>query len=333
MVFFFHDRTATDQNIETKLRLEDFPSPEKLRQKYKKYKGIENSSLLQIENVFMIKVLFLVLFALLANSSALGQMQSIYSNEGSKLLSKANITLPDTASNGFFRQYSQVKQLWIIYRNNRAVRITPLAEPFQLGRVQGESYDLEYEGDKYAFEYKYGRLNFVMPKKEIFPAQGKKVKGKIHEVLQAFVSLDSIQYQYEKRLLLLDVNKIDTIGVVGRAAEYLGNLQMDRSSIEKLLLASPTSKLDSIIVFSFKVDEKGLVSELQLEAGKQSYFSDIVERQIFYTESGNLKKWRPAVIYTSGRNVISRGRVYARLNNDGHVYLSATPRLFRFLAR
>jgi type I restriction enzyme R subunit len=39
--FIFHDRTATDGNIETELDNNSFPSPEELWQKYKKYKGIE----------------------------------------------------------------------------------------------------------------------------------------------------------------------------------------------------------------------------------------------------------------------------------------------------
>ena len=41
--FLFHDRTATDGNIETEISLDEFPSPEQLWQKYKKYKGIETS--------------------------------------------------------------------------------------------------------------------------------------------------------------------------------------------------------------------------------------------------------------------------------------------------
>ena len=39
--FIFHDRTATDGNVETKLDIDSFPTPEELWQKYKKYKGIE----------------------------------------------------------------------------------------------------------------------------------------------------------------------------------------------------------------------------------------------------------------------------------------------------
>ncbi|NLJ07142.1 MAG: DEAD/DEAH box helicase family protein, partial [Sphingobacteriales bacterium] len=39
--FLFHDRTATDENIETEITLDEFPTPEQLWQKYKKYKGIE----------------------------------------------------------------------------------------------------------------------------------------------------------------------------------------------------------------------------------------------------------------------------------------------------
>lgn len=39
--FLFHDRTATDGNIETEISLDEFPAPELLWQKYKKYKRIE----------------------------------------------------------------------------------------------------------------------------------------------------------------------------------------------------------------------------------------------------------------------------------------------------
>ena len=38
--FLFHDRTATDGNIETEIALDNFPTPEQLWEKYKKYKGI-----------------------------------------------------------------------------------------------------------------------------------------------------------------------------------------------------------------------------------------------------------------------------------------------------
>jgi len=39
--FLFHDRTATDGNIETKLDIDNFPTPEELWEKYKLFKGIE----------------------------------------------------------------------------------------------------------------------------------------------------------------------------------------------------------------------------------------------------------------------------------------------------
>jgi len=38
--FLFHDRTVLDENIETEFTNDDFPSPETLWEKYKKYKGI-----------------------------------------------------------------------------------------------------------------------------------------------------------------------------------------------------------------------------------------------------------------------------------------------------
>jgi len=38
--FLFHDRITTDGNIETKIGLDDFPTPEQLWEKYKKYKEL-----------------------------------------------------------------------------------------------------------------------------------------------------------------------------------------------------------------------------------------------------------------------------------------------------
>jgi len=39
--FLFHDRTADEGNVEQEFSLDDFPTPEQLWEKYKKYKGIE----------------------------------------------------------------------------------------------------------------------------------------------------------------------------------------------------------------------------------------------------------------------------------------------------
>lgn len=42
--FLFHDKTATDGNIETELALEDFPTPQQLWEKYKRFKGIDSAA-------------------------------------------------------------------------------------------------------------------------------------------------------------------------------------------------------------------------------------------------------------------------------------------------
>lgn len=46
--FLFHDRTADGESIETEINLNDFPSPEALWEKYKKYKGITTPAAEQI---------------------------------------------------------------------------------------------------------------------------------------------------------------------------------------------------------------------------------------------------------------------------------------------
>lgn len=46
--FYFHDKTATDGVIEKEISLNEFPSPEELWEKYKKYKGIETTEVEEI---------------------------------------------------------------------------------------------------------------------------------------------------------------------------------------------------------------------------------------------------------------------------------------------
>lgn len=46
--FYFHDKTATDGQIEKEISLDEFPSPEALWEKYKKYKGIVSQEVEEI---------------------------------------------------------------------------------------------------------------------------------------------------------------------------------------------------------------------------------------------------------------------------------------------
>ena len=46
--FYFHDKTSTDGEIEKEISLEEFPSPQELWAKYKKYKGIETPEVEEI---------------------------------------------------------------------------------------------------------------------------------------------------------------------------------------------------------------------------------------------------------------------------------------------
>ena len=46
--FYFHDKTATDGQIEKELALDEFPGPEILWEKYKRYKGIESNEVEEV---------------------------------------------------------------------------------------------------------------------------------------------------------------------------------------------------------------------------------------------------------------------------------------------
>lgn len=46
--FYFHDKTATDGVVEKEIALDEFPTPEELWEKYKKYKGIETAEVEEV---------------------------------------------------------------------------------------------------------------------------------------------------------------------------------------------------------------------------------------------------------------------------------------------
>lgn len=46
--FYFHDKTATDGVLEKEIALDEFPTPEELWEKYKKYKGIETAEVEEV---------------------------------------------------------------------------------------------------------------------------------------------------------------------------------------------------------------------------------------------------------------------------------------------
>ena len=54
--FLFHDRTATDENIETEISLDDFPTPEQLWEKYKKYKGTTLPRFVELLRSFLLDI-------------------------------------------------------------------------------------------------------------------------------------------------------------------------------------------------------------------------------------------------------------------------------------
>ena len=72
--------------------------------------------------------IFTLFFILFITTSAVSQLRPLHANDVSKLEAKFNVTVSDTANNSFFIQHSDIKQVWIIYRNRRPIRITPLLE-------------------------------------------------------------------------------------------------------------------------------------------------------------------------------------------------------------
>lgn len=277
-------------------------------------------------------LIIFIFFYLYISFETYSQWESIYAREVSREKADISVVFPDTTNNVFFRDHPDIKQIWVSYRDGNPMHVLPLTELYRIGHIKGQLYDLEYEGDAYVLAQKYGRINFVTPRIDIKPLRSEKDTCERYDILDAYISRDSILFEYKQRCLLVDVEEINTDRIIGWPAQWIGNIKKLSIELESAF-AKVENKLniDSAIVFTGKVDKKGLMHELGLEVGKPSAFSDLIQDYILKSEYGGLRKWKPAVLFTSGQNVICQIRIYARLNKDGSIHLSTTPKLFRFL--
>lgn len=117
--FYFHDKTATDGEVEKELSLDEFPSPEILWEKYKKYKGIATK---KVEDVAKQDYFFD------ATGRSPRYYQQIAINRTIEAVAKGQDRIILVMATGTGKTYTSFQIIYRLWKSNTKKRILFLAD-------------------------------------------------------------------------------------------------------------------------------------------------------------------------------------------------------------
>ena len=175
---------------------------------------------------------------------------------------------------------------------------------------------MDFLGDEYLFEKKYGKLN--LPTNVMQYALTKSLNQSCR--LQKVLRRDSIRCMMECYFQIKtgeDEDKIFT--KIERGPRYSKGVMQLKKQIETALQQKYAGKekqpIDSVLIYKIMVDKKdSCLLSIQLEEGKNSRFAEIVSDEIKSACS-----WTP--FYAGGRAVFSYYRIFVRLNINNSITL------------
>lgn len=247
----------------------------------------------------------------------------------SKNIASIRISIADTSHNTLLLKQEKLKEIWGMFQNEKLYGIRFLYQDPNNEYWNSEFYDMNFEGDIYVFKNKYkNSIRFVKPKIDVQQIYGKTIECMGSKQLRTIIRKDSVIFDFNLECLREDKRRnIPDRTELGVPAKYSGDLTKLCSTIEKQLVEiNSTVGIDSIIVFRGVVDVNGDMSNLILEAGKPSVFSDAVKNVLTFLENPQTlrkrKIWVPARIERGP--VKSNIRIYVKLTEDGSVTMSTT---------
>jgi len=117
--FYFHDRTSTTEEIEKEISLNNFPSPEELWKKYKKYKGIETKDVEQLASQDYFQDL---------TGRSPRYYQQIAINRTVEAIAKGQNRIILTMATGTGKTYTAFQIIYRLWKNGARKRILFLAD-------------------------------------------------------------------------------------------------------------------------------------------------------------------------------------------------------------
>jgi len=266
-------------------------------------------------------IFFLTFFSVKAQTDTLEK--SLKNYEGLKILSSLKSSFSNKDVKHIDIGYFHKKPTYIKVYLNDTVQINGF-------RNNSQYFDLNFEGDAFMLKQSYPWIDVPSPMHIKAQDIDGKAKNDRYYIRVVSIYPDSTTFYYSKNI---ELDK--DFPNWGFPAKYTGNLNTIQDEISGRLKQNKSGQLqDSVCVFELSVTKQGELASGKLIGGDKSIFTQSAYETIFlkknkYFEDGR-SMWRPAIIYSSGRPIATKLKLFARLNKDGSVLISLPSTLRNF---
>lgn len=235
--------------------------------------------------------------------------------DNGKALASVTIVVPDTTNSQFFSRNPEVDHLFVTFIEKKPyVVFVNFNSPHSV-KLDRHHYDMKFEGDLFALNFKYGKINYPFPDISTNYIESRRLLPTKYNHLIATIKRDSVEYHFWATNDI-DGNEFD----MGTPPKFAGDLERLSQTVSKSLSnKNSIEAVDSVIVFQGMIENLPMnnIRDLKLIAGRESVFSQAVRSQ-FERESS---VWHPAKIDGPFMSFV---KIFARLNEDGSVTLLTT---------
>lgn len=201
------------------------------------------------------------------------------------------------------------------YINRKAAYI----KIYENGTDENKYFDLNFDADKFMLRQNYSSIDLPSPltviSQDIYANQSKD----FYEIRRVSIYPDSTIFFYSKNIVFDEKNTLWGIPV-----KYKGNMsEIQKEIADNLKTKEVKNVTDSICVFEFEVTAESELRAGKLIGGKESIFTQTLYDAILLTKNkyfdDGKSKWSPAIVYSSGRPISTKFKLFARLNRNGTV--------------
>lgn len=177
-----------------------------------------------------------------------------------------------------------------------------------------EYFDMDFLGDEYLFEKKYGKLNLPTNVMQYALTRSRNLNCGLQTILKG----DSIRCFVECYFQIKTGDDEDKIFTkVERGPKYVKGLQQLQNQIEAALKQKypdgEKQPIDSVLIYKILVDRKdSCLLSIELEEGQYSSFAQIISDEVKSACS-----WTPAD--GGGRPITSHHKMFVRLNKNNSI--------------
>lgn len=178
-------------------------------------------------------------------------------------------------------------------------------------------FDLNFKGDRYILNQNYSW--FHLPDVKGINPQNIPKNGDTNYISRISFYRDSTLYYFTKHK---DFQQIIPLWMF--PAKYLGSIDTLQQQIAKQLSTIQSDSVtDSICVLEIILSRTGEVKEIKSIGGKNSNLDNTSKRIMLLEKNRKFDKykykWEPAVVYSSGRPIDTKVKMFIKLREDGSI--------------